>query len=131
MAGGSYTGKYVRYRMDNKSFGRFLLSDQVRDLAEKVAKDIAARAKTLSPVDQASAVHMADQFEVVRMGGTMVVQGNPRAMVLVINQDHAAAVNEFGGRNNKRHRMLARAGAAFGDFRGDLGVQSGPNGGTE
>jgi hypothetical protein len=120
---GEYHGKHLSYIPDHKSFGEFMLSDQSRDFTEQVAGDISDLAGHLAPKDSRSAVHMADQFRVVREGGTMVVDGNPRVEVHVINSDKAAAPNEFGGANNKRHRMLARAGAAFGDFKHKKGLR--------
>lgn len=118
-------GESVRYVANRRSFGAFLRSDQMRDVTEEVAKDIAEEARTLSPVSQRGGDQdgrrMRDQFKVVRNAGLLKVGGNLRVKVEVVNDARSAAPNEFGTRKNKRHRMLGRAGAKFGDFKPDGG----------
>lgn len=122
----------VVFRPDHKSFGEFMRSEQMRDVTSEVASDIADRAGQLAPrrknkgtgqvsntVPEGAA--MADSFEVNREAGFLKVSGNVRVMVHVFNQKRSAAPNEFGGPRNKRHRMLGRAGAEFGDFKPDGG----------
>jgi len=113
------------YVPNNDSFGDFILSDQMRDVTEEVAKDIAELAKELSPQSSRGGIQdgkrMRDQFEVVRNAGALKVGGNLRVLVEVVNNARSAAPNEFGTRKNKRHRMLGRAGALFGDFKPDGG----------
>lgn len=115
----------VRYVPNHRSFGAFMRSEQMRDVTEDVAGDIAETAKGLSPVSSRGGnqegVRMRDQFKVVRHAGLLKVSGNLRVKVEVINDARSAAPNEFGTRNNKRHRMLGRAGAAFGDFKPEGG----------
>jgi hypothetical protein len=118
-------GEHTKYVPDHKSFGAFIKSDQMRDVTEEVAKDIAQRASDLSPRstrggDQ-DGKRMADQFKVVRNAGLMKVAGNLRVKVLVVNNARSAAPLEFGTSKNKRHRMLGRAGAEFGDFKPEGG----------
>lgn len=110
--------RWVWYKPDHKEFGQFMRSDQMRDVTEEVAQDIAPAAAERSPVGEGEGPHMADQFRVRRNAGFLKVSGNVRVRVDVYNSDPAAAPNEFGGRRNQRHRMLGRAGAAFGDFKG-------------
>jgi hypothetical protein len=116
----------IRYVMDNKSFGEFMRSEQMRDVTAEVANDIADEAKRLAPRRKAGSspdgTAMADQFKVDRAAGTLRVAGNVRVMVNVYNSARSAAPNEFGSRRNKRHRMLGRAGARFGDFKPDGGL---------
>ena len=122
--------KRVWYVPNHKSFGAFMRSEQMRDVTYRVSLDIAILAKELSPVSQRGGdqdgKRMRDQFRVVRNVGNMRVGGNWRVMVWVVNDARSAAPNEFGTSKNKRHRMLGRAGATFGDFKPD----SGPGGTT-
>lgn len=115
----------VWYRMNHRSFGAFMRSDQMRDVTEEVAEDIAALAAEYSPVSNRGGnqdgKRMRDQFTVKRNAGLLKVGGNLRVMVEVENRARSAAPNEFGTRRNKRHRMLGRAGAAFGDFKPEGG----------
>jgi hypothetical protein len=115
-------GRRVVYREDHKSFGEFILSERMRDTVEEVAHDIADLAREFSPRRKSGTppdgTSMADQFKVKREAGTMKVDRAFRVQVDVYNEARSAAPNEFGGRRNTRHRMLGRAGAAFGDYQG-------------
>jgi hypothetical protein len=134
-------GRRVVYRPDNSrenGFGGFILSDQIRDVTVEVAQDIQHAARRLAPRRKAGSppdgTAMADRFRVNRNAGTLKVAGNRRVMVHVFNEARSAAPNEFGSMidtgetdaegdpvmkvRNKRHRMLGRAGAKFGDFKG-------------
>lgn len=118
-------GERVRYVPNHRSFAKFIKSDQVRDPTAEVAEDIAALAKELSPTstrggDQEGR-RMKDRFKVVKAAGFMKVSGNIRVKVEIVNDARSAAPNEFGTKRNKAHRMLGRAGAAFGDFKPDGG----------
>lgn len=114
-------GEHVKYVPNHRSFGAFMKSERMRDVTEEVANDIAKRAAELSPRSERGGVQdgkrMADQFRVVRNSGMLKVGGNLRVRVRVVNPARSAAPNEFGTRKNKRHRMLGRAGAEFGDFK--------------
>lgn len=122
-------GQRVKYVPNHRSFGAFIKSDQMRDVTEEVAQDIAARAADLSPTSKRGGDQdgrrMKDQFEVVRNAGFIKVSGNLRVLVEVVNGARSAAPNEFGTKRTKRHRMLGRAGAEFGDFK----PEGGPHGG--
>lgn len=115
-----YRGKNVRYVPDHKSFAAFILSDQIRDATDEVAKAVAERAGQLSPRRKSArdddTTPMADSWHVDREGGAVVVAGNPRVRVFVFNDKQSAAYMEFGTKYVNRHRMLARAAAEFGDF---------------
>jgi hypothetical protein len=115
----------AKYVPNHRSFGAFLRSDQMRDVTEEVAKDIAGLAKEYSPESSRGGDQdgrrMKDQFVVERQAGLLKVGGNLRVQVIVSNNARSAAPNEFGTRRNKRHRMLGRAGAAFGDFKPEGG----------
>lgn len=111
-------GEKSRYVPDNKSFGAFILSEQVRDVTTDVSQDMAKLAAAYTPVGDGDNGHMKDKWEVQREGGVLKVSGNVRVMVLVENLDPEAALVEFGSVHNKRTRMAARAGSHFGDFKG-------------
>lgn len=122
-------GRRVVYRPNHRSFGAFIRSEQMRDVTADVADDIAAEAARLAPrrKDRGNVpdgVAMADQFKVNREAGVIKVYGNVRVMVQVYNEARSAAPNEFGSKRNKRHRMLGRAGAAFGDFKPTGGLET-------
>lgn len=118
-------GQHAKYVPNHRSFGAFMKSDQMRDVTEEVAKDIAEAAKGFSPVSSRGGDQegrrMRDQFKVVRNAGLLKVAGNLRVKVEVINDARSAAPNEFGTPRTKRHRMLGRAGALFGDFKPEGG----------
>lgn len=118
-------GMRVKYVPNHPSFGAFLRSDQVADPAAEVAEDIAALAKAFSPESSRGGDQegrrMKDRFEVERNVGLIKVAGNLRRFAIVSNNARSAAPNEFGTRKNRRHRMLGRAGAAFGDFKPEGG----------
>lgn len=110
-------GRRMVFRPDHKSFGEFILSEQMRGVTAEVAKDISDRAKEFTPTGDGSDGHMKDKYEVERQGGVLKVDRSFRVMVLVVNTDARAAAVEFGGRFNKRRRPLGRAGGMFGDFK--------------
>lgn len=122
------------YKENHESFGAFILSERMRDVTAEVAQDIARLARQLAPRRRRGVVPdgaaMADQFRVNREAGTFRIDKYTRVKVEVFNSARSAAFNEFGVRDatagedgdttrNKRHRMLGRAGAAFGDFKPD------------
>ena len=118
-------GTRVLYVANHRSFGAFMRSDQMRDVTTEVADDIADLAKQFSPTSSRGGnqdgLRMKDQFKVIKSAGFMKVAGNIRVKVEIINDARSAAPNEFGTRRTKRHRMLGRAGAAFGDFKPEGG----------
>lgn len=121
-------GRRTVYVANNASFGDFMCSDQVRDPTAEVAEDIAAAAKGFSPVSKRGGTQdgrrMRDRFEVEKNAGFIKVgtrHRNRRVLVLVSNNARSAAPNEFGTRRTRRHRMLGRAGALFGDFKPEGG----------
>lgn len=115
----------TKYVPNHPSFALFIKSDQVRDPTAEVAHEIAAAAKLFSPQStrggQQEGRRMSDRFEVEKNAGLLKVAGNLRVRVIVSNDARSAAPNEFGTRRTKRHRMLGRAGALFGDFKPEGG----------
>lgn len=113
-------GTFIKYRPDHRSFGRFIKSEQMRDVTTEVAKDIARRAGELAPrrkVDKKKRGRnqepLADQFQVKREAGRMKVANNVRVKVEVYNNARSAAPMEFGNEHVEGRRPLGRAGAEF------------------
>lgn len=119
-------GEYVRFVPDHKSFGEFILSERMRDAVVEVCEDIRDVARDLAPRRKAGTVPdgtaMADRFKINREAGTMKVDRARRVKVEIYNEATSAAPNEFGNKRVKRHRMLGRAGAMFGDFKQGKGA---------
>jgi hypothetical protein len=111
----------ARYVMNNHSFGEFMRSTQVRKPVVEVAHGIARHAADHSPRRKHGVAPpgtaLADRFEVKAEAGELVVNREARVKVEVFNSAASAAPNEFGNKRTKRHRMLGRAGAAYGDFK--------------
>lgn len=118
-------GQHAKYVPNHRSFGAFMRSEQMRDVTAEVSGDIADLAAEFSPVSNRGGsqdgLRLRDRFAVVREAGFMKVGGNIRVKVEVVNDARSAAPNEFGTRRNKRHRMLGRAGARYGDFKPEGG----------
>jgi hypothetical protein len=129
-------GVYARFRPDHKSFGKFILSDQVRDPVHEIAEAIMLTAKANTPrapehrrgrrVFRNSGVgpppHMQDLYRVERNAGTIKVDKAFRVKVEVHNDDPESALVEFGSAYNVARHMLARAGAAFGDYKSKVEI---------
>ena len=112
--------RLARYKPDNKSFGRFILSEQMRDVTAEVARDIAALATTSAPPPSSDTDPEAigATYTVNREAGVIVVAGNPRVKVTVTGRGAAALRAEFAFKaTDKRHRTLAVAGGQFGDWK--------------
>jgi hypothetical protein len=115
------------FGMNNRSFGEFILSDQMRDPVYEVTKDIAKLAGSTAKrdnKDKRNVHHYADSFVPVKEGGALTVHLALRVMCKVTNDDPVALYNEFGNKKSKRLRTLGRAGAAFGDFKPEGGLQA-------
>lgn len=123
----SMRGRRTRYVPNHASFGLFMLSDQVRDVTVEVAEDIAKVAASKVPETASrrkkTGLHarVRKGFKVKRNAGTMMVSGNLRVRVDVVNRVPGSALVEFGARSLERQRMLGRAGAMFGDFKPEDG----------
>jgi hypothetical protein len=122
-------GVYARFRPDHKSFGKFILSEGMRDVTAEVAGDIMLLAKANTPRSAAHRTgrkkgtpHMQDLYRVVREAGVIKVDKALRVKVEVVNDDPESALVEFGSAHNKRRRMLGSAGAAFGDYKGKVAL---------
>lgn len=120
-------GQRAKYVPNNRSFGAFIRSDQMRDPTIEVAQDIAraAATKVVRPGDTESTTGLHARvrkgFKVRRNAGLMKVGGNLRVKVEVFNNAEGSALIEYGGRGLARQRSLGRAGAEFGDFKPEGG----------
>jgi hypothetical protein len=113
------------YKPNFRSFGEFIRSSQVRKPTAEVARAIARRAGELSPRRKHGVAPpgtaLADRFRVDPEAGEIMVDRALRVKVVITNDAPSAAPNEFGNKRTKRHRMLGRAGADFGDFKPEGG----------
>jgi len=124
-------GERVRYVENRRSFGAFMRSDQMRDVTERAAGHIAVRAAALSPKQQKKRgdgdkttgwhARVAKGYRVRRNAGLMMVGGNARVKVEVVNNVEGSALIEFGGRGQPRVRALGHAGGEVGEFKGKGG----------
>lgn len=115
-------GPKVVYRPNHKSFGEFILSDQMRKPVVEVAYAIAHLAGEYAPKRKDrgrvpdGVPTLASSFKVEENAGRLKVDRAFRVKVEVYNEQKAAAPMEFGNDHVKGVRMLGRAGAAHGDF---------------
>lgn len=111
-------GQNVKFVPDHKSFGEFILSEQMRDVTAEVCGDIADLATVNVPVPQSDTDPERSQalYHVKREAGTFKVGGNVRVKCEVYSEDPGAGRAEFGTRNHRRYRTLGRAGGWFGDW---------------
>lgn len=120
-------GHKTRYRMNNKSFGEFIMSPQAMKPTMQVAKAVKKRAEIIAPRSgDGERIPYADQFD-LRVRPEGLVAGkyrNRRVVVELINRaGHAPSVEfgnwidgEGGGRRRGRgHRTMLRAGTMYGD----------------
>lgn len=115
------TAKYVP---DNKSFGAFMVSKDVKKVAVQAAEDIATLAAVAAPRSSntnPSHRHFADDFKVDAEAADVSLAGNPRATANVYNNNDHALQAEFGTSKQRGHRTLGQVGAAVGEMRGQPG----------
>lgn len=105
----------ARYVPDHKDFGKFMLSDQVRDVANEAADAVVVIAATTAARGKTG--NYSRGFKKVS-GRVLVVGGNPRAIADVVNDDPAALPNEIGTSKMHARHTLAKAGAVVGELRG-------------
>jgi hypothetical protein len=110
----------ARYVHDNKGFTEFARSDQMLKPLYEAAHDIRRIASQLAPRSDGPGPHYADQFKVDSSPQFVKIGTKSRRIVTVVNEDPAAAPNEFGGKRNEAQHPLGRAGAAIGDYRGAM-----------
>lgn len=113
--------RHARYVRNKKEFGEFMRSEQMREVTNEVAQDIAAMAAANTPRSKRKrnkrSPHLADNFKVKRNAGLIKVSRSRRVLVEVYNPSRHAGAVEFGHRGKRGRRMLGKAGAAHGDFK--------------
>lgn len=115
-------GERAKFVPNYREFREFMRSEQMRDVTEEVTDDIREVARARTPVGDGRDGHMRDKWKTTREGGLIKVNQAMRVMCLVENDDPESALVEFGSKNNPRSRLLAKAGAAFGDFKSKKGL---------
>lgn len=112
-------GRRVKYVPNNKSFGAFMKSEQIRDAVAGVAAEIAAIATGAAPPPSANTDpgKVGSSYKVEREAGLLMVGGNLRVMVRVEGTGDGVERAEFGTRGGNRYRTLATAGSRLGDWK--------------
>lgn len=107
-----------KYVPDNKSFGKFMMSEEPRHAANQVAQaivdDLKVTVTRSSRVDKDG--HLADSYKVDEHAEPVSIDGNPRVGSAVYTDHPAGPPEEFGGRGragNTAKRWLGKAGAKF------------------
>ena len=107
----------ARFKPDHKEFTRFACSPQMLEPLYQAAHDVRKIAQAEAAKQTGS---YAKGFKVDASAGTVTIGAYKRVITVVVNEDPAAAPQEFGGYHNKAQHTLGRAGAAVGDFRGSM-----------
>lgn len=102
---------FSRYKPDNASFGRFMMSDQAAEPIEAAAKDIRDRAEETATKATGD---MARNYKVIPGAPPGPIERNPRRYYDVVNDDIAAVVEEFGRKGRRAKRTLRKAASAAG-----------------
>lgn len=112
-------GKNVRakFKPDYKAFAEFATSDQILEPVHQAAHDVRELAAADAPKQTGA---LAEGYKVDAGAGILKIGKFVRVIVNVVNENPAAAPNEFGGKRNNANHTLGKAGAMIGDFRGSL-----------
>jgi hypothetical protein len=105
------------FKPDHKAFTRFATSDQMLEPLREAGHDVRRIAQATAAKDTGA---YAEGFKVDSGAGVLAIGRFRRRIVTVVNEDPAAAPNEFGNKKMKAQRTLGRAGAAVGEYRGEL-----------
>jgi hypothetical protein len=108
----------AKFKPDRRGFTEFATSDQMLEPLYEAAHDVRRIAQATAPRSSEAGTHYADQFKVDAAAGVIVIGTYRRRIVTVVNQDKAAAPNEFGNKHMKGTHPLATAGSMIGDYRG-------------
>lgn len=96
----------------------FLMSDQIQDVSDAAAKDIAEDASQMAVAEGVvKSGSYASAFE-TEEADPIVAAGNPRRTAAVYNDDAAAPSVEYGSRMSPGDRVLGRAGMKYHTPRG-------------
>jgi hypothetical protein len=107
----------AKFKPDHKEFTRFATSDQMLKPLYEAGHDVRAIAEATATKVTGS---YAAGFKVDASAGVLLIGSFTRRIVTVVNEDPAAAPKEFGNRRTKADHTLAKAGAAVGEYRGEI-----------
>lgn len=107
----------AKFKPDYKAFAEFATSDQMLEPVHEAAHDVRKIATATAPKKTGA---LAAGFKVDAGPGILTIGRFVRVYVNVVNENPAAAPNEFGGKRNNANHTLGKAGAMVGDFRGSL-----------
>jgi hypothetical protein len=114
-------GEVVKYVPDHKSFGAWIMSEEMRSMVEPIAIEIALQATATAPEpseDTRPEAAMKAVYTVDREGGSKVVGGNARVVVKVTGDGEPAERAEFSyNEDGTRRYNLRRAAADFGSWK--------------
>jgi hypothetical protein len=114
--------EHVRYVPDHKSFGAWIMSEEMRDLVAPVAVKIAVTATATAPEPSSDtrpeAAHKA-VYTTDKHAGSTIVGGNARVVLRVEGDGEAAQRAEFGYEEGGEERFynLRRAAARYGNWK--------------
>lgn len=121
MARGRRGGRVkAKFKPDHKAFTLFATSEQMLQPVYEAGHAVREIAQATAPRGDGPGPHYADQFKVDASAGTVRIGTYKRVIVTVVNEDPAAAPNEFGNKHMKGSHPLGKAGAAVGDYRGSM-----------
>lgn len=104
----------ARYKANNESFGRFMLSEQARRPVVEIAHKIAAEAKANGRRGNTAGPHYVDQYDVVATAPPVdIAPGGPRVGADVKNDNIQATRDEFGNARTPKVRPLGKAGDKY------------------
>jgi hypothetical protein len=108
----------ARFVPNYREFDKFATSNQMLEPVYQAGHDVRQLASQIAPRSDGPGPHYADQFKVNASAGSIRIGRFRRVIVEVVNEDKAAAPNEFGNQHMSGSHPLGRAGAAIGDYRG-------------
>lgn len=106
------------YRPNRRSFGKFMVSDDVFIAVKQIALLIRDTAKADATKKTGG---LARGYKVQNRKELISVNGAPRAMAIVFNSDPAAVPDEFGTSRQAAKRTLRKAAGKIGELKGEPG----------
>lgn len=114
-------GEVVKYVPDHKSFGAWIMSEEMRNLVTPVAVEIAAEATATAPEpseDTRPEAASKAVYTVDREAGSTVIGGNARVVLRVSGDGEPAQRAEFAySEGGDRYFNLRRAAARYGNWK--------------
>lgn len=114
-------GEVVKYVPDHKSFGAWIMSEEMRSMVMPIAVEIAVQATATAPApseDTRPEAAMKAVYTAQREGGSKMVGGNMRIVVKVEGDGEPAERAEFSyDEDGSRRFNLRRAASRFGSWK--------------